>query len=98
MKFKYGKSYLYLGLGFAAFWIVLILIEQDFDTIRLFLPLFPIFLLFLWVSQLRSRIALNSCWVAKYPAGTWEYSFMLALNGFVVILSSVIVVLSIAMP
>jgi hypothetical protein len=50
----------------------------------------PILGAFLLVSQIRSGIALDSFWRARYPRESWQFKAILALNVFGFVLTAVL--------
>ena len=88
MKFVLGKSYLWLSGIYVAAFVALAFGPLLFGVVdfRYEAVLLPIYGGFLLISQIRSGVALDSLWRAKYPKETWQYKALLAWNalGFIV--------------
>jgi hypothetical protein len=82
MLIAQGKSYIHLAYVF--FFIAMGLAIADVAQllppvwIKLFVLVLPLFWLFLLVSQVRSNVALDRRWVARYPAGSRKYPIRIA--------------------
>jgi len=92
MLLEYSRSYLYILIAYG----VIFLFAMTLGVIGYFNYAFPIIVTtmtmlfaFLLISQLRSGIALDSWWIAKYRRGTWQYTGLIAWNCFGLILSIV---------
>ncbi len=99
MRFEHGKSYVWVFVVFFVLWLGLILIagafQLSFRSIKPFLFLLPSMLLFVLVLELRSKVALDSWWVARHPAGTRMYSIMIVWHVVGLVLLSLFVLVGI---
>lgn len=90
-----GKSYIWIFWAFFVVWVVLICGLAVFRaSIKLVMPLLPLSMLFVLVSEIRSRVALDSLCVATYPAGSPMYRILIAWHilGFAGLTALVVVI------
>jgi len=87
VKFQPGNSYLWLFVVFAAGFMAL-LVASDRMPVAADLAAFtlPLMTGFLFLSEFRSGLVLDSWWRATYPKGTWQYKVGLTMRAIVTIL------------
>ena len=90
LRFRLGESYIWLFvvflvvfLGSAAFCLAV------FGSFKFAALTMPVFAAYLLACQIRSGVALDSWWQAKYQRGDTMYSVLLAWYAFAVVLISV---------
>lgn len=83
MRLKLGKSYIWVFLVFTAAFIILgfgqTLLRRGHP--EYVVVLMPIVIGFVLISEIRSGIAIDSWWLAKYTKETWQYKALLAWHG-----------------
>ena len=81
MKFECDKSYIWLFPIFIALLFGASIVGQyAFKHPDWAFFVFPALGLFMVVSQLRSGVALDGLWRARYRKGTWQYKGLLVWN------------------
>jgi len=83
MHLELGQRYIFLFYVYMLLFLVgmaTYVITNAKVVVGFLLLAVPTMIAFVLVSQIRSGIALNSYWVAKYPRGTSAYRLLLALN------------------
>jgi hypothetical protein len=96
MRLKLGKSYIWIFFIFGAAFIILVfgqaLLGRGHPEFAI--ALLPIVTGFVLISEIRSGIALDSWWRAKYTRETWQYKALLAWEGLGLVVFTVISFLS----
>ena len=87
MKFDQFQSYAFIPVTFAIFVVIAMIadglgFEPAVFVAVLLSILMPCLLAIIIAMQLRSGLALDTKWVAKYPRGTWQYKLLIAWNFF----------------
>jgi hypothetical protein len=81
MRFEYQKSYMWLCFVFIVLFFGAELVgTYGFNRHGWSFPILPAVGLFIIISEIRSGVAIDGLWEAKYLKGTWQYSGLLAFN------------------
>jgi hypothetical protein len=94
MRLVLGKSYLWLfWIVFAAF-VVLVFgpVVFKLQPQVYAIVLLPLEMGLILVSEIRSGVALDSWWRAKYARGTWQYKALVAWHSFALIVFTVMAI------
>jgi len=87
VRFQSGKSYLWLFVVFATGFMVLLVASDRFPVAaNLAAFTLPLMTGFLFLSEFRSGLVLDSWWRATYPIGTWQYKVGLTVRAILTIL------------
>lgn len=95
MLLTQGRSYAWIFWTFSVAWVVLMVGLAVFRaSMKPVMPLLPLAMLFVLVSEIRSRVALDSLCVATYPAGSPMYRILIAWHilGFAGLTALVVVI------
>lgn len=95
MKLIIGNGYIWIFCIFAALFIFVGVIGAalKFTDPKYAIMLFPVMFGFILISEIRSGIALDSWWRAKFGKGTWQYAGLITLHSFAFVMFTVICIL-----
>jgi hypothetical protein len=91
MKFQHGKSYIGLFPVFCVlFFGGCVLSVAAIGNPGWGVIVMPAFMAFLFASELRSAVALDSWWRATYREGCWQYKAIISLHAAVIVVFSIL--------
>ena len=95
MKLIIGNGYIWIFCIFAVVFIFIGVIGAalKFTNPKYAIVLFPILFGFILISEIRSGVALDSWWRAKFGKGTWQYAGLIALHSFAFVMVTAICIL-----